>query len=147
MTQRDAGRRTRSEGFTLIELMVVITILGLLASIVSVNVLRSLREAKVETTKQKMMEIKHAIMLFHMKKNRIPSSLQELCGPEGDDNRFLESEAPPKDGWDGEFIYTPRDKKNYDLMSYGSDGMEGGEDDAKDITLADLGKTDEQKGN
>ena len=80
-------KRSRNQGFTLIELMVVITIIGLLASITSVAVMRHLKEAKIETTKQKMRDIKMAIQLYYMKKNRIPSALTELCGSDPETNR------------------------------------------------------------
>ena len=135
-------KRKRMQGFTLIELMVVITIIGLLAGITSVAVMKNLAQAKVETSKEKMRNIVQAISMFHMRHNRIPNQLSELCGPEGDETRELESEEPPKDAWGGEFIYTAKDKKNYDLVCLGSDGVEGGDGDAKDITKADLNKTD-----
>ena len=134
-------RNKRNQGFTLIELMVVITIIGLLASIASVAVLNKLKTAKIETSKTSMRSIKQAISMYYMRKNRVPTELAELCGPEGDENRELEMEEPPKDGWDNDFLYTPRDKKNYDLVCLGSDGVEGGEGDAQDITKADLNKT------
>lgn len=139
-------RRRNEEGFTLIELMVVITILGLLASITSVAVLNHLKTARVESSKNSMRSIKQAIQMYYMKKTKIPSDLKDLCGPEGDEDRFLEEEEPPKDGWNNDFLYTPRDKKNYDLVCLGSDGVEGGEGDAKDITLADLNKRETDEG-
>jgi general secretion pathway protein G len=139
-------KRKNDAGFTLIELMVVITILGLLASITSVAVLNHLKTARIESSKTSMRAIKQGIQMYYMKKTRIPADLKDLCGPEGDEDRFLESEEPPKDGWNNDFIYSPRDKKNYDLICLGSDGVEGGDGDAKDITLADLNKrTEEEK--
>ncbi len=133
-------KRRKSAGFTLIELMVVITIIGLLAGITSVAVMKNLAEAKVTTTKEHMRAIKQAIQMHYIQRNRIPESLSDLCGPEGDEKRYIEAEEPPKDAWGGEFQYAPRDKKAYDLMSLGSDGIEGGDGDAQDITLADLTK-------
>jgi len=140
-------KRNRMQGFTLIELMVVITIIGLLAGITSVSVMKRLREAKIETSKEHMRAYRQAIQMFYMRHNRIPNQLSELCGPEGDDKREIEAEEPPKDAWGNDFQYNPKDKKNYDLICLGSDGVEGGESDAKDITLADLNKTttDEDK--
>jgi len=145
--KRSNDGRGNDGGFTLIELMVVITILGLLASIAAVNVMSYLKRAKIETTKENMRAIKQAVMSFYLKKNRIPQSLSELCGPEGDDNRELQMEEPPKDAWGNEFVYSPRDKRNFDLMSYGADGQEGGMGEDKDITLPDLNKNaDEDEG-
>lgn len=134
-------KRNRMQGFTLIELMVVITIIGLLAGITSVAVMGKLAHAKIETTKDSMRGIKQGIQMFYMRHNRVPTALSELCGPEGDDKRDLDMSEPPKDAWGNDFQYNPRDKKNYDLVSLGSDGVEGGEGDGKDITLADLNKT------
>jgi general secretion pathway protein G len=133
--------RTRKNGFTLIELMVVITILGLLASIAAVNVMSYLKKAKIESTKQNMRAMAQAIQSYYLKKNRIPQSLSELCGPEGDEDRELQMEEPPKDAWGNDFVYTPKDKRNFDLMSYGADGQEGGQGEDKDILRADLNKT------
>jgi general secretion pathway protein G len=139
---RGLGRGSR--GFTLIELMVVITILGLLASITSVAVLQHLKTARIEQTKLSMRGVREGIQTYYIKKNRIPQSLNELCGPEEDDDRILPMETPPKDGWKNDFVYNPRDKKHYDLISLGSDGVEGGDGDAKDITLADLNKSEDE---
>src|SRR5215471_18065872 len=97
-------KRDKNKGFTLIELMVVITILGLLASIAAVNVMGFLKRAKVETTKEKMRNIQMAVKSFYLKHNRIPQSLSELCGPADSEDRELESEEPPKDGWGNDFV-------------------------------------------
>jgi general secretion pathway protein G len=143
--ERRAMKRRIQQGFTLIELMVVITILGLLASIAAVNVMSFLKKAKVENTKGSMRAIKSGIQTYYLKKNRIPQSLSELCGQEGDEDRILEMEEAPKDAWGGDFVYTPRDKRNYDLMSYGADGVEGGTGQDKDITLPDLNKNEDEE--
>ena len=137
-------KRRDDKGFTLIELMVVITIIGLLASITAVNVMKYLRQAKIETTKEKMRTIKMAIQSFKIRHNRIPNQLSELCGPETDETRELMAEEPPKDGWRFDFVYTPKDKRSYELMSLGADNMEGGVGEDKDITLADLNKPDDE---
>jgi len=136
--------RRKNQGFTLIELMVVITILGLLASIAAVNVMGFLKKAKIETTKEKMRNIQMAVKSFRLNKNRIPDSLTDLCGPEGDEDRYLESEEPPRDGWGNEFMYGAKDKRTFELVSYGADGVEGGVGEDKDITLADLNKPDDE---
>ena len=134
-------KRRKMQGFTLIELMVVITIIGLLAGITSVSVMKYLAEAKVATSKENMRSIVQGVQLYYMKHSRIPNQLADLYGPEGDETRTLNGEEPPKDAWGNEFQYNAKDKKNYDLLCLGSDGVEGGEGDAKDITKADLTKT------
>ena len=139
-------KRRKNAGFTLIELMVVITIIGLLASVAAVGVMGHLKTAKVETTKTSMRAIQDAVKLYYMRHNKIPQSLNELCGPDGDDDRLIESEEPPKDGWGNDFVYTAKDKRNFDLMSYGADGQEGGEKEDKDITRADLNKNSDDEG-
>jgi general secretion pathway protein G len=131
--------RRKQQGFTLIELMVVITILGLLASIAAVNVVGYLKDAKIQTAKSDMRAIKDAIEHYRMKKSRLPDSIADLCGPEGDENRKLEWTEPQKDPWNHDYYYEPKGK-TYDLVSYGADGQEGGEGEDADITLADLSK-------
>jgi general secretion pathway protein G len=101
---------------------------------------------KVETTKEKMRNIQMAVKSFRLNKNRIPESLSDLCGPESDEDRYLESEEPPRDGWGNEFVYAAKDKRTFELVSYGADGQEGGTGEDKDITLADLNKTEEDEG-
>ena len=139
-------KHKKNAGFTLIELMVVITIIGLLAGITGVGVMGYLRQARIDTSKASMRTIRDAIKLYYMKNNRIPQSLSEMCGPPEDDPP-LDREEPPLDGWNNEFQYTPKDKRNYDLVCLGADGVEGGEKDDADITLADLSKntTDPKK--
>jgi hypothetical protein len=93
-------------------------------------------QTKIETTNTRMRAVKDAVLMYYLKHSRIPASLVELCGPEGDDQRLLESEKPPKDGWGNEFVYTPKDKRKFDLVSYGADGRPGGEKDDADITVS-----------
>ena len=130
-------QRKRNQGFTLIELMVVITILGLLASITSVAVMRHLRTAKIEKAKMDMRGLISGIKTYYLEKRRIPASIQDLCG-ENEDERYIEYSQPPRDPWDNEYVYEPRDKRNYELRSLGADGVEGGEGEDADITKADL---------
>src|SRR5262245_44681661 len=106
-------RRNRklSRGFTLIELMVVVTILGILASLTSVAVMKHLRTARIDTTKTNMRTIMDAIRLYQMRKSKLPERLEELVGDQGD----LETDTVPKDAWGNEFQYEKQNNRNYTL--------------------------------
>jgi general secretion pathway protein G len=134
-------RTRKAAGFTLIELMVVITILGLLAGITSVALMPQLAKAKVDTSKQRMRNIMTAVDLYYVQKGRLPDSIAELCGEDG----LLDSKEEPTDAWGNHFEYAKVDKKHYQLTCLGSDGIEGGEKDEADFTKDDLGKNDEEK--
>lgn len=132
----------RRAGFSLVELMVVITIIGLLASIVGANVYWYLQEAEQQTTKSQMIELEKAIEGYRLAKRRLPDSLEELRGadtPWGD-------QPIPKDAWGNDFVYEKLGRKEFTLVSYGADGIQGGMDEEADITRDDLrvsGETEE----
>lgn len=130
-------RKRNDRGFTLIELMVVITILGLLAGITSVGVMKYLKQARIDRAKMDMRAIVDGIKHYRLRMNKIPAAIADMCGPD-EDNRDLDRSEPPKDPWGNDYVYTPKDRRTYDLMCLGADGVEGGEDEDADITLKDL---------
>jgi general secretion pathway protein G len=133
-------RRSASPaGFTLIELMVVIVILGLLVGIVGPNVNRFLIRGKIATAKTQMANIEAAIDAYKLDKRRLPDTLNELI--QGDGEGYLPGSEIPRDPWGGEYRYERIDKKRYELICLGADGVEGGEsEDERDIRREDIRK-------
>lgn len=134
-------RRSREQGFSLIELIVVLVILGLLATVVGPQVMKRLAQGKAEIAKLQIDQFEGALGLFRFDVGRYPDStegLEALIREAGIDNwsgPYLEKSKVPKDPWGREYEYqSPGQNGDYDLWSHGADGMVGGEDDAADIT-------------
>ncbi len=130
--------RRSTRGFTLVELMVVIAILGLLAGVVAFNVMGQAEKAYKGRVQADFASIKKAIDLFKLDVKRYPQQLSELWerpanasnwGPEP----YL-SEYPPKDPWDQEYIYNYTGGRDYEILTYGADQAPGGEADAADLS-------------
>ncbi|ADY73454.1 general secretion pathway protein G [Desulfurobacterium thermolithotrophum DSM 11699] len=130
--------RKRRKGFTLIELMVVIVILGLLAALVAPKFLKRGEEAKVTTTEVQMKNIEQALKLYKLHNSFYPTTDQGLKAlvekpqqepiPKNWKGPYLEK--IPKDAWGNSFIYVS-DGKHFTLISPGPDGEEGTKDDLK----------------
>ncbi|MEO2068422.1 MAG: type II secretion system major pseudopilin GspG [Desulfurobacteriaceae bacterium] len=128
----------RRKGFTLIELMVVIVILGLLAALVAPKFLKRGEEAKLTTTQVQMKNIEQALKLYKLHNSSYPTTDQGLKAlvekpesepvPKNWKGPYLEN--VPKDAWGNDFIYIS-DGKHFILISPGADGEEETEDDLK----------------
>lgn len=137
----------RFRGFTMIELMAMLIIIGLLAALVSTKVVDKIDEARVTTTKANLKKLHNAVNQFKMHTGRYPSEelgLTELVEKPSDvDNwesgGYLETTDIPKDGWGNEFIYEryPESGKPFVIKSYGADGEQGGEDINADLLSTD----------
>jgi general secretion pathway protein G len=138
---------SRFRGFTMIELMAMIVILGLLAALVSTKVVDKIDEAKVTTTKANLKKLHSAVNQFRMDTGRYPSEelgLTELVEKPSDvenweSGGYLETTDVPKDGWGREFIYEryPESGKPFVVKSYGADGEQGGEGINADLLSTD----------
>lgn len=128
------GRRSR-RGLTLIEILVVVTILGLIAGIIGIQVAKQLEEAKIDTAKIQIKNIQEALELYKIKLNRYPSTaegLTALASPPGGKAPIME--MIPKDPWDGEYIFVCPGQHNatrFDVQSKGPDQVADTEDDVK----------------
>lgn len=137
-------------GFTLIEIMVVIVILALLAALVGPKIMGRTDDAKIQTTKTQIRNIESALKLYKLDNGVYPTTEQGLSSmvtkptvgiiPKNyKEGGYLESKQVPKDGWGNDFIYvSPGEHGDYDLSSYGADGIKGGEGKNADINSWDL---------
>jgi general secretion pathway protein G len=134
-------RRTRrgDGGFTLVELLVVMVILGLLAALVVPAYLGRERKARSQAAKTQIELFGTALDTFRLDVGRYPSSqeglaaLQEGRGIPGWDGPYLKK-GVPADPWGRPYLYvSPGEHGDYDLYSYGADGAPGGDGDARDV--------------
>jgi general secretion pathway protein G len=141
-------RMTRiRDGFTMVELMAVLIILGLLAAVVVRNFVGQTDKARVTTTKTNLRLLQGAVNQFKMDTGRYPAEeegLMVLIEPPDDvmnwqPGGYLETTELPKDGWGNDFIYErwPESGKPFVIKSLGADGEEGGEDYDADLLSTD----------
>lgn len=132
--------RNHSVGFTLIELMIVIVILSLLATMVMPKILHRPEQARRTKAAVDIRNIETALGLFKNDTGRFPSTtegLQVLVSNPGINGYHAEGylDAVPNDPWGRPYIYLcpSRNGRDYDLESYGKDGEDGGSDENADI--------------
>jgi general secretion pathway protein G len=134
--------RSSEKGFSLIELIVVLVILGLLAGIIGPKIIKDLFAAKHKIAKIQIAEFEGTLEKFSFDNGRYPTSSEGLMvllynttnlaswnGP------YLKKDYIPQDPWGHSYIYRcPGLHGDFDLLSYGPDGVEGGEGANEDIT-------------
>ncbi|MCR9244079.1 MAG: type II secretion system protein GspG [bacterium] len=126
MKNHQTGRRAQA-GFTLVEIMVVIVILGLLATMVATNVIGASDEARSKTAQTSARTIHEAIKLYYSENGKLPESLEDLVSEEDDGRSYVESLEP--DPWGNDFILRGDTGRNFEVISCGPNGTEGDEDD------------------
>lgn len=140
-------QRRREDGFTLIEIMAVVLIIGLLGGIVGAAIFGQVDRARVTTTRTQLKQIEAALDFYRMDNGRYPSTDQGLDAlvhaptiepipknyrPEG----YLSGGKVPNDPWDNPYQYLAPGQNNpyqFDLWSLGADGAPGGSDTDSDI--------------
>ncbi|WP_374942799.1 type II secretion system major pseudopilin GspG [Sphingomonas sp.] len=142
MRTQQRKRRKQEEGFTLVELMVVIVIIGLLATIVALNVLPSGDTARIQKAKADIATIENGLELYRLQMSTFPTTSQGIqalvAAPAGADaSRYQRGgyvKRLPNDPWGRAYLYaSPGQHGEADVWTYGADGKEGGEGIDADI--------------
>jgi general secretion pathway protein G len=135
-------RRHGEAGFTLVEILVVITIIGLIMAIVGPRVLNYLGESKVKAARIQIESLGSALDLYYLDMGRYPNSndglaalVQRPGNAEEWNGPYLKGGVVPNDPWGHPYVYrSPVEHAPYEIVSYGSDGQEGGSGTATDIS-------------
>jgi general secretion pathway protein G len=152
------GKKAQN-GFTLIELMIVIVIIGILATLLIPRIMERPEEARRIKAKADIKTIESALKLYKIDTGNYPTTEQGIealirkpdTSPVPNKWReggYLEGDAVPKDPWGNPYYYTASSSsgtsgtsgRDYEIVSYGSDGQPGGTGKNADISSADLGK-------
>lgn len=139
MTRFQFSRRTA--GFTLLELLVVMVIIGMLAGFVGPKFFAQIGKSQVKTSRAQIDALEKALDQYRLDVGHYPSTEQGLAAlnerPSGEakwSGPYLKK-AVPMDPWSHEYLYKiPGEHGEYDLLSYGKDGQSGGSGEAEDIT-------------
>lgn len=151
MRVADGGRHAARAGFTFMELLVVILVISILATLVGVAVRHIPAEARKAAARENIARFKVALEMYNAAQGNFPTQeqgLSALCRkpemppvpkeyPEGG---YLDSLDVPRDPWKNDYVYIVPgpEGKPYEIISYGRDGDEGGEGEDSDISSLDL---------
>lgn len=147
--QKTKMKSNSKKAFSIVELMVVVIILGLLASVVVPNLIGKSDDAKKQLVIVQIKQLEEALKLFRLDMGRYPTTAEGLkiliSKPQGEEynnysnSGYLGSSVIPKDPWNNPYIYVGEGNK-VELISLGADGKEGGENENKDIKLSEIAK-------
>ncbi|MSR63244.1 MAG: type II secretion system protein GspG [Planctomycetes bacterium] len=128
--------KTRRAGFTLAELMVVIVIIGLLATLVVPNVVAKLGKANLVKAKADIVTISGAVTEYAIDNGgKYPETIDQLIQPDQSGHAYIDQEKEPKDPWGNPYQYEPptSGQSKFRVLSLGRDGAPGGDGDDADI--------------
>lgn len=128
-----ARRRSRRAGFTLLEILLVLTIIVVVGGLVGTNLIGAAEDAKADASKAQMQMIKQGIERYRITIGGVPESLDVLVNGPSDPKKKSKWRNPimeeiPMDAWDNDFVYKPSGA-SYELRSVGEDGQTNTDDD------------------
>ncbi|MGX1321676.1 general secretion pathway protein G [Bradyrhizobium sp. USDA 377] len=135
-------RRQGEDGFTLVEMLVVITIIGMIMALVGPRVLNYLSESRVKAAKIQLQSFSSALDLFYLDAGRFPTGSEGLAalvrpvsGVTSWNGPYLKGGSVPNDPWGNPYVYKqPAERTPYEIRSLGSDGQEGGTGTSADLS-------------
>lgn len=135
------GTSRSAPGFTLLELLVVLVILGLLAGLVGPQVMKHVGASKTKTARLQIEELSTALDVYRLETGQYPSSdeglealIQKPASADKWSGPYLRKRVLPKDPWGQEYRYrSPGENGTYDLYSLGADNTEGGAGENTDV--------------
>ncbi len=148
MKKNQSTRSLKLRGFSLLELLVVLVILGVLAAIVGPRVLQQLGGAKQDAAQVSIEQLGTLLDNYKLDTGRYPTTqegikalLEKPSSAKNWNGPYTKSNSLPKDPWGNDFVYTaPGQHGDYDIVSYGSDAREGGDGEAKDVKSWEFGQ-------
>jgi general secretion pathway protein G len=137
--KQHSNRKYATAGFSLIELMVVIAIIAMLATVVGVQMFDALDEGNVTKAKAEIKNFETALVGYKIAFKKMPSMDEGLNAlVNNSKKKFLNTDTIPKDPWGNEYVYNHEGGNNYTIISYGEDGKSGGTGVNADINSNNL---------